>query len=564
MAPTADVEEGAPRVRAQDLPATAWAELADHVGGRLVAVDSPLEACQRAPGSDEARAALRLAENPYAIEDHPGGFHTTGWHGAFTSRPSPYAVAAASTDDIAATVRFARRHHLNVVIKGTGHDYLGRSARADALTIWTHPMRRISLDGAFQATGGRGPGTPAITFGAGTRWLEAYQAAIAGGRYVQGGGCTSVGAAGGFTQGGGFGSHTKRYGTAAGNVLEMTVVTADGEVVVANEHQHPDLFWALRGGGGGTFGVVAEMTMRTHPLPEAAGAVSGLVRAHGDQAYRDLVRQLVDLYPALDNPSWGELVSLGEDNVLSFSMLGLELTQAEMDAVWRPFLNWVDRHPGRYTNQVLVAAGLPFARTWDPQWWDTVSPDLIRHDDRPGQPPERYWWDFNQGEVSWFLNTYQSRWLPRRLFIESPGALAEALFAASRGGWFTLQVNKGLSGTSPEARRRDEQTAVHPAAFQAAALLIMVSCQQRRFPGLTGLAPDPTAASIGARRVTEALRGIRELAAGAGTYLNETDYFEESWQESFWGPHYQRLLAVKARYDPTNLFRVHHGVGSES
>lgn len=550
-------------MRIAAVPPRAWRQLRADVGGRLLEVASPLEACRADPADAVCQAALRTLANPYAIEDEPGAFHTTGWHGAFTSQPSPVAVAAETAEDIAAAVGFAREHELRLVVKGTGHDYLGRSSAPDSLLVWTHPMRRISLDDSFRRAGSADGGTPAMTVGAGTRWLEAYQAAAAQGRYVQGGGCTSVGAAGGFTQGSGFGSYTKRYGTAAGNVLEMKVVTADGQVLVTNEFRHPDLFWALRGGGGGTFGVVAEMTLRTHPMPETSGAVSGVIRASSDAAYLALIREVVSLYPALNTPSWGELISFHEDNSVSFSMLALELTDASMRSVWAPLLDWVDRHPGTYSNEVVVAGGIPFGHSWDADWWDEVSPGLIHRDDRPRAAPGHYWWSFNQGEVSWYINTYQSRWLPLHLFTDSPDELAQAFFEASRGGWFTIQVNKGLSGLSPEAHRRDAQTAVNPAAFDAAALLIMVSCQQRRYPGIESLAPDADAATRGARRVTDGLRAIRDLTPGAGSYLNETDYFDPDWRQNSWGRNYDRLLEVKRRYDPANLFRVHHGVGSE-
>src|SRR5205823_7050238 len=125
-----------------------------------------------------------------------------------------------------------------------------------------------AMHGAFVPQGCAVPASPAVTVEAGTRWLEAYQeVTVRGGRYVQGGGCTSVGAAGGFMQGGGFGSWSKRYGIAAASLLEAEVVTADGEVLVANACQNQDLFWALRGGGGGTFGVVTRVTLETHELP---------------------------------------------------------------------------------------------------------------------------------------------------------------------------------------------------------------------------------------------------------------------------------------------------------
>ena len=85
---------------------------------------------------------------------------------------------------------------------------------------------------------------------------------------MQGGGCTTVGVAG-LIQSGGFGSFSKRYGLAAASLLEAEVVTADGMVRIANACTNPELFWGLKGGGGGSLGVVTRVTLKTHELPHA-------------------------------------------------------------------------------------------------------------------------------------------------------------------------------------------------------------------------------------------------------------------------------------------------------
>src|SRR5438270_863790 len=104
---------------------------------------------------------------------------------------------------------------------------------------------------------------PAVTVETGARWLAVYDAVTTrGGRYVQGGGCTTVGVAG-FIHGGGFGSFSKKYGLGAAALLEAEIVTADGSVLVVNACNHPDLFWAVKGGGGGAFGVLTRLTLRT-------------------------------------------------------------------------------------------------------------------------------------------------------------------------------------------------------------------------------------------------------------------------------------------------------------
>src|SRR5581483_1168421 len=105
-----------------------------------------------------------------------------------------------------------------------------------------------------------------------------------GGKYVQGGGCTTVGLAG-LVQGGGFGTFSKRFGLAAAGLLEAEVVTADGQVRIANACSEPDLFWALKGGGGGSFGIVTRLTLRTHQLPNFFGGAFATIQAKSDTAY---------------------------------------------------------------------------------------------------------------------------------------------------------------------------------------------------------------------------------------------------------------------------------------
>ena len=123
---------------------------------------------------------------------------------------------------------------------------------------------------------------------------------------MQGGGCATVGVAG-LIQSGGFGSFSKRYGLAAAGLLEAEIVTADGAVRIANACTNAELFWGLKGGGGGSLGVVTRLTLKTRELPNHFGAVFGTIGAASDAAFRALIARAIRLYhESLFNPHWGE------------------------------------------------------------------------------------------------------------------------------------------------------------------------------------------------------------------------------------------------------------------
>jgi FAD/FMN-containing dehydrogenase len=224
-----------------------WDALDRAVGGRLMKVTSPLIDCVTADALRGPACAelVKHVRNPFYLGDHVGLTQNFGWVDAWVSRPSAYAVAATTASDVAAAVSFAREHRLRLVVKGGGHSYLGTSNAADSLLIWTRRMNAVVVHDAFVAQGcaGTEQPRPAVSVGAGAIWLHVYDAVTTkAGRYVQGGGCTTVGVAG-LIQSGGFGSFSKRYGLAAASLLEAEVVTADGAVRIANPCTNPDLFW---------------------------------------------------------------------------------------------------------------------------------------------------------------------------------------------------------------------------------------------------------------------------------------------------------------------------------
>lgn len=534
-----------------------WRVLAEKVGDRLIPTSLPW--VNAPPGTFE------MLKNPFWNEEQPGALQSTGWFGAWTAVASPYAVRAQDTADIVAAVNFARDNAVKLVVKGTGHDYLGRNCAPDSLLVWTHDMREITVHDAFVPQGAPAGTAPvqAMTVEAGTRWLEAYRAATRAGRFVAGGGCTSVGACGGFTFGSGFGPFSKRYGTGSGGIVQAEIVTADGQVRIVNEFSEPDLFYGVRGGGGGTFGIVSRVTLLTHPIPSTVGIVTGSIRARSDAAYRALIERFAEFYPAaLDSWHWGESVAFGPDNELGFRLTFLDMPESEGRGVVERFAGQFRDRPAEYTVDPKVQF-LEFKNLWNPDFWDQEDPGFITRDPRPDAPDYQFWWTGNQGELGAFWNGYQSRWIPTDLLRRDPGRIAEAFYQASRLRPFIFQVNKGLSGEHPEARARDERTALHPGCFEAAALVIMASAQQYRYPGVAGREPDAAAAEDAGADLNRAMGFIKDVTPGAGSYSTEADFFLEDWQRNQWGANYPRLLEIKRTYDPANLFRVHHGVGSE-
>jgi FAD/FMN-containing dehydrogenase len=548
----------------------AWQALSESVGGRLVAVQSPLAACQADADSPACVALGENLSNPYYIDETAGLTQSLGWTDAWTSQPSVYAVLASSSADVAAAVNFAREHRVRLVVKGGGHSYIGASNAADSLLVWTRPnMNSVELLDSFVPQGGTGRVEPetAVSMGAGAIWMDAYNAVTTvGGRYVQGGGCTTVGVPG-LAQGGGFGSFSKNFGTAGSNLLEAEIVTADGTVRVVNAFQEPDLFWALKGGGGGTFGVVTRVTLRTHDLPDYLGPFLGEVVATSDAAYEALVAQFVSFYGEnLLNPHWGEQVTFGSGSqgpyiYVNMVFQGLDSDQAGQ--IWAPFFDWVAARPSDYTVAgpgSLAVTGQDF---WNATFWESAAPTGITLDDLPGAPSYYYYWAGDQGEVGEWWYAYQSTWLSRELLTpERQPDLVAALVQAAKTAGVTLHSNKGLAGAPADALGRTADTPMNPAVLDAFALAIAADGQQYVYPGIAGHEPDYAASRAAAKAITAAMAPLKALRDRPASYMWETDYFEEDWQTAFWGDNYARLLRVKQRYDPTGLFIIHHGVGS--
>ncbi len=195
-------------------------------------------------------------------------------HNGLIDRRPALIVRCRTAGDVVAALALARSAGVDVSIRGGGHNVAGRAVADGGLMIDLAEMKRIEVD----------PDARTATAEGGVIWGELNEAAAEHGLAVTGGAISTTGIAG-YTLGGGLGWLMAKYGLAADNLLAVELVTADGDVLDVDADSHPDLFWALRGGGG-NFGVATSFTYRLHPLQMVVG---GLI-AHPIDAAPDLLR----------------------------------------------------------------------------------------------------------------------------------------------------------------------------------------------------------------------------------------------------------------------------------
>lgn len=545
-------------------PSMPWEQLANILGDRFAPVKWPLAKCLEQPDGEACRAFFDLVSNPYFLGDNPGLTQTFGWVDAWSAQPSEYVVKAQSAEDVSAAVKFAQNHGVRLAVKGGGHSYQGCSNSAHSLLIWTRAMQEITIHDAFVPEGADAKPVEAVSIGAGAIWADVYrEVCVRAGRYVQGGGCLTVGVAG-LVQSGGFGSFSKRYGLAASSLLEAEIVTANGLVRIVNEHQEPELFFALKGGGGGTFGVITRLTLKTHVLPKTFGAVFAEIRANSDDAYSALIARAVSFYSqSLFNPNWGEQLAFRPNNALAISMVFQDLEQAEAERVWAPFFGWVKENSDKYqlaSDPVVLA--VPATSFFDAEFLKTL-PGVVETDSQPGASKERIFWASNREEAGQVIHAYQSTWLSEDLLeADKQADLSSALFEASRHWSVSLHTNKALAGAPKDVREAARNTVMNPAVADAFALLICAAEGPPAYPGVKGREPDVEHARKDAMRVDAAMEALRSRIATKGSYLAESNYFQTDWQDAFWGKNVERLQKVKRKYDPENMFSVHHSVSA--
>jgi FAD/FMN-containing dehydrogenase len=410
----------------------------------------------------------------------------------------PAAVARCRTDaDVAAALALARTEGLHVALRSGGHCFAGRSS-TEGVVIDVSPMSSVTLDGDV------------ATVGAGARLGSVYDALDRQGRTIAAGCGPDVGVAG-LTLGGGLGILGRLHGLTADALLAARVVLADGRVVEASEQREPDLFWALRGAGGGQFGVVTSLAFRTLPAPPLTTSIH-LVWPHDHAA--TLLAAWQDWLPdAPDALAASLLLTAPSDPGRSLSAHVFGAMSAPSDSAAALLAELVERVGAQPVSSELVEA--PYRQT---------KRRLAAHG--PGE------------EVPGGHLYCKSEFFRERLPSEAIDRLVELLAADRRAG---------------ESRELD----FNPwggAYNRVAADAIAFPHRDARFllkPAVV-LAPGADR-DAGRRWLAEAWETTHPYGTG-GAYVNFPDPELEDWARAYHGANLERLERIKAAYDPDELF----------
>ncbi|KAH8985527.1 FAD-binding domain-containing protein [Lactarius akahatsu] len=516
-------------------PAAAdWSTLNNTIGGRLLRVVPSVEACRKL-GCTEAQWASGIFRQTI-----PGAMNAYNWEQDYTppaelcllngttcaqGNVPLYAVNATIAQHIQAGVRFARAHDLRVVIKSSGHDYLGRSTAKNSLLLWTAYFRDITFTDHF-LVGGADQGS-AVTVGSGVGLKNIYAAAKAQNKMFVGGTAATVSAAGGYTQGAGHSAFSPIYGLAADNVLQYSVVLANGSYVVVNSASFPNLFWALRGGGAGSWGVIIDATFRTFPIFSATLHTVNLLTATVEQT-GDLMTLHAKHISDWDNVRAGQyfyLTGSATNSTLALNTVFKGLDGNSSKAQMSAFLS----------NATALGAIVQGESTI------TAAPNDI-----VGFPDDQ----------SGYNVILSSRLIPKSIYVHSPSSVGAAYKQLLSQG--IRSVLGHLVAGGQVSANANIDSAIHPAWRVAKTHLIATQLWDDTLAAADVLALRRNFTSI-VRPVLAGLAG----GPSSGSYSNEGDVLEPNPQVTYYGPNYARLKSIKAIYDPNDLFIVPTGVRSE-
>lgn len=361
------------------------------------------------------------------------------------------------------------------------------------------------------------------------------------------GDCETVGLAGGFTQGGGHSLLSGLYGLGADNVLEWEVVLAGtgAHVVATPTNEHADLYWALSGGGGGTYGVVVSMTTRLFDDGPMAGAYFSITAdaAGGADEYWDAVGAFTrELQVLVDDHGVGAAYMVLNTSLTVFSLMADGYTTDGLATLLEPMVAALEQSgsgSGSGSGITSASLGMTLYRS-DQGYYDlyntTLAPLMAPQTENP---------------------VMGGRFVLRDNMARDPGAVVDGFRAATENGSYYLAVSALNTNSSVAAAAPVADNAVAP-AWRDTYLSVIV--------GQTWSWTDDwsLAEALQADMAERVMPALEKATPGSGAYLNEGNWAQPEWQQVFYGDSYERLRQIKAKYDPNDLFYGLTAVGSEA
>ncbi|KEY66405.1 hypothetical protein S7711_05838 [Stachybotrys chartarum IBT 7711] len=526
--------------------AAQWDQLNTTVNGRLIATNPVSHVCHDPTYDEEACNALTAAWGPSSVLiDQPAEAFAPYFLNQScvpqTERSRPcelgnypnYSIDVRTPEDAAAGVAFAARRNIRLTIMNTGHDWLGKSSGMGSLSLWMRNRQDIELFETYNSSYYTGP---AIKIGSGVTGGQAVTYANQRGYRFLSGSCPTVGAAGGFTQGGGYGLLSGIYGLSAYNVLEWEVVTANGTHLVATPTQNEDLYYALSGGGGGTYGVVMSMTTRLFPeQPVAIASFSFNTTSTGSlESYWAGIEVLVRHHPSLIQHG----LTIGfrvRETVMSATIFAtLGGNPDDLNELLQPLVTDLMEETG------LTQAGLGYTMQAAPQFgrlYLALTAPLL-NDTSPSPA------------------VVGSRFFSRQSISNNSAGITDALRIGTTDDRFWFSCT-GFDAANPLGAAPVADNAVNEGWLNSA-----FHCFYQT--DWTWTDPWPEVAELQSFALDVVQPALDAATPGDGGYLNEGNHAAPNYQENFYGDKYDRLRAIKETYDPLNIFYATTAVGSEA
>ena len=474
----------------------------------------------RPPGPADWSALARALSGPLVRPGNPEYATATQLFNPAVDSATPQGIAfCQSAADVATCLSFVQDHPLAFAVRSGGHSYGGYST-SDGLVIDVTRQAAVQLDSSGDTA----------TVGAGAHLVDIYGTLGPAKVALPGGSCPTVGIAG-LTMGGGLGVLDRRFGLTCDNLLSATVVLATGHVVTCSATQEPDLFWALRGGGGGNFGVVTEFTFQVHPI----GSLGLFTLVWPWTRAAEVITAWQAWAPSGSNDIWSNCQLLNSQStpsgvapvarVTGVSVGSLSALQQAVAALISsvgssPFNQFVGTDT--YQNTMMIEAGCE---------GDTVAECHL-----PSQNPA--------GILTRSPFAAKSDWLGSALSSAGVTALVDAIdnretSSVLVGGGIVLDSAGGaINEVAPDATAFVHRNTLASIQYSA------------------GWGTGAPASTIAANKawLQQAWTGMRPYVNGQA-YQNYIDPTLVGWQQAYYGSNLTRLSQVKSQYDPHDLFK---------